>query len=180
MNTGLSANVSSVPSLPPSGLMSMEAGRLLEDVRLALDYDLGAATKAAGRLATLLANISPQITHSTPSRGGLAPWQKRKVEAYVASRLEGSILVQELAAIVSLSANHFSRAFKTSFGESPHAYITRARIARARNLMLTTPDSLSQIALACGFADQAHLCRVFRPATGTTPGAWRRSLATGT
>jgi transcriptional regulator GlxA family with amidase domain len=179
MNTGLHVNAATALPFPPGNLMSIEAGKLLEDVRVALDYDLGAATKAAGRLATLLANIAPQLARSAPSRGGLAPWQKRKVEAYIAGRLEGSILVQDLAAIVSLSANHFSRAFKTSFGESPHAYITRSRIGRARNLMLSTSDSLSQIALACGFADQAHLCRVFRPATGTTPGAWRRSLATG-
>jgi AraC family transcriptional regulator len=179
MNTGLNVNVAIAASLPPPNLMSMEAGRLLEDVRVALDSDLGAATRAAGRLATLLANIAPQVARTAPSRGGLAPWQKRKVEAYIAQRLEGSILVQDLAAIVSLSANHFSRAFKMSFGESPHAYITRSRVGRARALMLNTSDSLSQIALACGFADQAHLCRVFRPATGTTPGAWRRSLATG-
>jgi AraC family transcriptional regulator len=177
MNTGSNVNVSLTAPLPPPSLMCMEAGRLLEDVRVALDSDLTAATRAAGRLATLLANIAPRLAYTVPSRGGLAPWQKRKVEAYVVQKLEGSILVQDLAKIVSLSANHFSRAFKMSFGESPHAYITRARVARARTLMLNTSDSLSQIALACGFADQAHLCRVFRPATGTTPGAWRRSLA---
>jgi AraC-like DNA-binding protein len=43
--------------------------------------------------------------------------------------------------------------------------------------MLTTCESLSQIALACGLADQAHLCHCFRRVTGTTPAAWRRNFA---
>ncbi len=52
-------------------------------------------------------------------------------------------------------------------------------MARARQLMLTTSQSMSEIALACGLLDQAHLCRTFRKATGTTPGAWRRNHAVG-
>jgi AraC-like DNA-binding protein len=40
--------------------------------------------------------------------------------------------------------------------------------------MLLSNESLTQIALACGFADQAHYCRVFRDVVGLTPNAWRR------
>ena len=70
--------------------------------------------------------------------------------------------VENLARQVSLSASHFSRAFKTSFGTTPHMYIIRLRLELAQRLMLTTQDSLSQIALLCGLADQAHLSKVFR------------------
>src|ERR1700733_8033540 len=159
--------------------MAIEVGRLLEDVRWALDCDLSAAQTSAAHLATFLASKLSVDVHTTPARGGLAPWQKRKVQLHIESGLEGSLPVEDLAKRVSLSPSHFCRVFKESFGESPHGYITKLRVERARTLMLTTSESLSQIALACGLADQAHLCRCFRRVTGTTPGFWRRSHATG-
>jgi AraC family transcriptional regulator len=158
---------------------AVEVGRLLEDVRWALNCDLSAARTSAAHLAAFLANKLSRDVHITPARGGLAPWQKRKVRNHIENGLEGQLPVEDLAKLVSLSPSHFCRVFKESFGESPHSYVTRLRVERARTLMLTTSESLSQIALACGLADQAHLCRCFRRVTGTTPGFWRRSRATG-
>lgn len=166
-----------VRSLHAGDLLAVEVDRLLEDVRAALNHDLDTATEAAGRLRAILASKLHQ--ESRPARGGLAPWQKRKIQAYIEDRLEGSILVADLAKVVSLSISYFSRCFKYSFGDSPHTYIIRTRIQRAQTLMMTTRESLSQIALACGLLDQAHLCKCFRQVTGTTPGAWRRNHATG-
>lgn len=159
--------------------MASEVDLLLEEIRVALGNDLDTATKAAGRLAALLRNKLSQGEQSVPARGGLAPWQKRKILSYIEDQLEEPIFVKELARLVLLSVSYFSRAFKESFGEPVQAYITRARIVRARRLMMTTPESLSQIALACGLWDQSHFCRTFRKATGVTPGAWRRSLKAG-
>lgn len=156
-----------------------EACRLLDDVRDALDCDLGAASTVAGRLAALLASQLPQGSRSAPARGGLAPWQMRTVRKHIEDRIEGPVRVGDLAKLVSLSASYFSRAFRDSFGELPHAYIVRMRIERAQAMMLTTSSSLSQIAYACGLVDQAHLCRCFRQATGTTPGVWRHRNAVG-
>jgi transcriptional regulator GlxA family with amidase domain len=160
-------------------LMAIEASGLLEDVRTALRRDLATASRAAGRLAALLASELPRDAYAAPARGGLAPWQMREVRNHIEDRLEGQVRVADLAKLVSLSARYFSRAFKDSFGEPPHAYVIRMRIERAKTLMLTTPSSLSQIAFACGLADQAHLCRCFRQATGTTPGVWRHNHARG-
>jgi len=168
-----------VRSSRSNDLIMTEACRLLVDVREALDCDLGTASKAAGRLAALLASKVPQDSHSAPARGGLAPWQMRAVRNHIEDRLGGPVRVGDLAKLVSLSASYFSRAFKDSFGELPHAYIVRMRIQRAQTLMLTTSSSLSQIAYACGLVDQAHLCRCFRQATGTTPGIWRHRHAVG-
>jgi AraC-like DNA-binding protein len=161
----------------PQDLMAVEVDRLLEDIRMAFERDLNTATSAAGRLAALLASKLPQKPAAGPARGGLAPWQKCKVQNYIEDRLEDTILVKDLAKLVSLSSSHLCRAFKESFGEAPHAYIVRARIERARILMLTTSDSLSQIAFSCGLSDQAHFSRWFRQTMGMTPGAWRRSHA---
>jgi AraC family transcriptional regulator len=116
----------------------------------------------------------PIEAEPTSARGGLAPWQQRKVDRYVREHLERLMRVDELAEQVSLSASHFCRAFKDSFGDTPHAYIVRLRLERAQELMLSTEDTLSQIALACGLADQAHLSKLFRREIGETPNAWRR------
>jgi AraC family transcriptional regulator len=158
--------------------IKIEVGRLLDDVRRTLNHDLSAAKMSAARLATFLANKIPADARPAPARGGLAPWQKRKVQTHIEEGLEGSLLVEELADLVSLSPSYFCRAFKESIGIPPHAYIIKMRVERARTLMLTTSESLSHIAVACGLVDQAHLCKCFRQAMGTTPGAWRRSYMT--
>lgn len=155
--------------------VAIEAGRLVDDVRAALESDFRFATQAAARLAAFLANEYPEDTGL--ARGGLLPWQKRKVQRHIEDGLEDSLRVEALAKLAGLSSSHFCRKFKVSFGETAHGYIIKRRIERARRLMLTTSESLSQIAVACGLTDQAHLCRCFRQVTGMTPGAWRRCRA---
>ena len=102
-------------------------------------------------------------------------WQARKVREYIDSHISGPVLVADLCALVQRSEAHFSRAFKRTFGESPHAFLVRRRVELAAQYMLTTDTSLSDIALRCGFTDQAHLCKHFRQAAGQTPAAWRRA-----
>jgi AraC family transcriptional regulator len=108
-------------------------------------------------------------------RGRLLAWQARKVRDYIDSHITGPILVADLCALVRRSEAHFSRSFKRTFGESPHSFIVRRRVELAAQYMLTTDASLSDIALGCGFTDQAHLCKHFRQAVGQTPAAWRRA-----
>jgi AraC-like DNA-binding protein len=167
------------PVLPRPAKLAMEAGKLLDDVRTALDHDLGAAIRATAKLAALLGGNCGEIPSAVPARGGLAPWQQRKVRDHIARHLDTSISVEDLAKLVSLSAGHFCRAFRESFSDTPHAYIIRMRLERAQELMLASPESLSQIALACGHADQAHFTRRFRQQMGETPNAWRRRHAIG-
>lgn len=152
-----------------------EAGEILDEVWHSLDK----ARIGVARLATLLDGKASVLGDHPPIRGGLAPWQKRKVIAYIQSRLDKPILLKSLAQLVSLSVSHFCRAFRESTGQSPHTYITEMRVNRAKEMMLGTRKPLSQIALACGFADQAHLSRLFRRRVGQTPHAWRRLNAVG-
>jgi AraC family transcriptional regulator len=169
----LSVHVNFAGDPPPiRGNRVAEAVRTLDDVRHAMERDPKAARAAAVRLVTLL---NPTAAGEPPCvRGGLAPWQQRAVGRYMRQRLEGPLRVKELAEQVSLSVSHFCRAFKESFGTTPHLYLTRLRVERAQRLMLTTAEPLSQIALACGMADQAHLSKLFRRAVGETPSSWRR------
>jgi AraC family transcriptional regulator len=111
------------------------------------------------------------------SRGGLAPWQIRKVSTFIETRLDLPISTADLAGLIELSVFHFCRAFRESFDEPPHSYVMRRRIERAQGLMLQTRSSLAQIAVECGLADQSHFTKSFRRLVGESPGAWRRARA---
>ena len=126
-------------------------------------------------VATLRADDTPAV--QPVSRGGLAPWQIRKVSTYIEMHLDRPIGTADLAGLVRLSVFHFCRAFRASFDESPHTYVMRRRIERAQGMMLQTSSSLAQIAIECGLADQAHLNKSFRRFVGESPGAWRRARA---
>jgi AraC family transcriptional regulator len=108
------------------------------------------------------------------ARGGLAPWQMRKVACHIHENLERSIQTRQLAETINLSASYFTRAFKVSFGVVPSLYVTRLRIERAQRLLVETQDPICQIALDCGFSDQAHLSKRFREYVQDTPHHWRR------
>ena len=108
-------------------------------------------------------------------RGGLSPWQIRKVTSHVEAHLGRPIRNDDLASLVRLNPSHFGRAFRNSFGEPPHEYVIRRRVERAQGLMLSTDAPLSEIALDCGLADQSHLTRLFRRIAGESPRAWRRA-----
>ena len=106
--------------------------------------------------------------------GGLAGWQIARVRAFIDKNLHGTIHTKDLSAIARRSAAHFARSFKHSFGKSPHAYVMRRRLEKACHLMMTSSESLSQIALSVGFSDQSHLCKRFKQALGESPSNWRR------
>jgi AraC family transcriptional regulator len=108
----------------------------------------------------------------------LLAWQARKVIDYIDTHISSRVLLADLCGLVWRSEAHFSRSFRGTFGCSPHAFVIRRRVELAANYMLQTDMSLSNIALGCGFVDQAHLCKHFRVAVGETPAAWRRAKRT--
>jgi AraC family transcriptional regulator len=154
-----------------------EAIQMLHAIRSELGRNREGARTAALQLAELL--TIPTTLEPAAARGGLAPWQKGKVDRYLRERIAHPAPVHEIAQHVSLSASHFSRAFRETFGVSPHVYVIRLRMERAQRLLLDSDESLDEIAVACGFSDQTHFCRCFRREIGQPPGRWRRLHATG-
>lgn len=151
--------------------------QLLDRVRTEIDGNHETAKALLTRAASLL-RVEMDRQASPPERqtgrGGLAAWQIRRLIMFVEARLDRPILIAELSGIAKLSKAHFCRAFKRTFNESPHSYVVRRRLAKAKSLMVTSERPLSEIALHCGFADQAHLCRLFRRHHEQSPAAWRR------
>jgi AraC-like DNA-binding protein len=151
--------------------------RLLDGAGMDLSCEPERAGHAIRRAASILRleieRRSLADRKDTASRK-LAGWQINRVTAYIDSHLAERIQVEDLGMVARRSTAHFCRAFKQTLGETPHSFITRRRLDRAQQLMLTSDDSLSQIAVLCGFSDQAHFSNRFRQATGLTPAAWRR------
>lgn len=158
------------------GQMAQAVLEMLGAARRAFDTDPREARDLVDQAAVLLRPLSlaPSVDGEKNASGGLAPWQVRKVARHVAENLDRPINNGELAALARLSASHFGRAFKQAVGQSPHEYVTQTRIDHAKALMSRPDLSLSQIALDCGFCDQAHLSRTFHQTVGTTPNSWRR------
>jgi AraC-like DNA-binding protein len=109
-----------------------------------------------------------------PVRGGLAPWQVRRATEML--NLDGDVPLKEVANECRLSVSHFSRAFRRTMGMAPHQWLLTKRIEGAKEKLRDNETSLSDVALACGFADQSHLTRVFTRMVGISPGAWRRAV----
>jgi AraC-like DNA-binding protein len=134
----------------------------------------GTILKAASLLRQQIDPPAARVVVAT-DRGCMLAWQVRKVRDYIDAHIASPVLVADLCALVYRSEAHFARAFKRTFGKSPHSFVVRRRVELAAQYMLTSDATLSDIALRCGFTDQAHLCKHFRQAIGQTPGAWRRA-----
>jgi AraC family transcriptional regulator len=148
---------------------------LLMSASRELEHSQEAAKSSIHRAASLLqAQMRYDGSERQDPSQALLAWQMRLVEIYIEEHIDQQILVANLSDLIDLSEAHFSRAFRLAYGEPPHAYIVRRRVELAAQLMLASRDPLSEIALQCGFHDQAHLSKQFRQLTGETPAAWRR------
>jgi AraC family transcriptional regulator len=110
------------------------------------------------------------------SRGGLAPWQQKRVTEYIEERVADDIPLATLAELARLSPYHFSRSFKHSFGMPPHRYHANRRIERAKQLLADRELSVTAIALKIGFGETSTFTAAFHRLTGETPSRYRRNL----
>jgi AraC family transcriptional regulator len=164
---------------------SERVGRLVRQAMTLLESDTEGALRCLNDVTALLrpqlADAGSGVT-AAPGNvlrpGGLAGWQAKRALAYIEANLGSKLKTRELADLVSYSKSHFCRAFKQSLGIPPMAYVATRRVERAKQMMSSTREPLTQIAMACGFADQAHLNRSFRRKVGSSPGRWRRELVT--
>ncbi len=151
--------------------------KLLSAAGDAVERDQKAARACIDRASALLESHRETPSDAQDGVGGLqplTPWQHRRVMEFIEDNLDRPVRIVELARVARLTSSYFSRCFRGSTGYSPQAFLARRRMDLAQELMLTTDEPLSQIALACGLSDQAHLSRTFARIHGTSPGAWRR------
>jgi transcriptional regulator GlxA family with amidase domain len=159
----------------PSGIPS-----LIDAAVAAFDADRDSSRRYLLRASALLrvkrgAHPGADGAEQPESRGGLLAWQLNRLVDYIENHLADKIAAEDLADLIKVSVGRLFRAFKISVGITPLQYVLRRRVELACAMMRGTREPLSQVAIACGLCDQAHLCRVFRQVTGMSPSAWRRA-----
>ena len=179
-NGALAASSDDAHISSPAGSSTQRILHLVRRALVMLESDCQAARRCLKDAVALLGpnpgegNADDPVVRGVFEPGGLARWQARRAVTYIEGHLESRLDVPLLAKLVSFSKSHFSRAFKQSLGLPPMAYVKMRRIERAKMLMTSTNQQLTEIALTCGFADQPHLNRSFRRVLGVSPGRWRR------
>ncbi len=111
-------------------------------------------------------NLSECIT------GKLPKYKLKRVINYIYAHFDGDLSLKELASCVQMSPTYFSRLFKETTGITPHQYVIRCRIVRAKDLLKQGKLSIAEVATQVGFVDQSHLHRYFKRLVGVTPKAF--------
>lgn len=87
-----------------------------------------------------------------------------------------SLAVDDLARAAGLSKAHFSREFRRTFGESPHAYLLSRRLERAATLLRNTDHTVAEVCLSVGLSSVGSFTSSFKRAYGVTPTVYRASF----
>ncbi|OLL29268.1 AraC family transcriptional regulator [Burkholderia sp. SRS-W-2-2016] len=117
-----------------------------------------------------------------PSRAGkttrsLSPQQQARATEMLLASIQTRASIEDIARECQLSRAYFIRAFKAAMHRTPYQWLLERRIERARDLLGGTQRPITDIAVACGFADQSHFTRVFSQMVGAPPATWRRQAA---
>jgi transcriptional regulator GlxA family with amidase domain len=119
-----------------------------------------------GREQRFYSPFSPRLQHGDKTVLAIQHW----LQAHVSSDCS----VAELAERAGLGARTFLRRFVKATGMKPSEYHLRLRIARSRERLEFTRDTVEQIAVACGYEDPSGFRRIFKRVVGLSPGEYRR------
>lgn len=157
------------------------AGVMLRDALEDDDMTSGVMFEAMSRvlLVKLLQRYGQRSPEDVILTASFTSSHYHRVLAYVRAHLDQTVTLDELSREAGMSASHFSRVFKETMGSSPMQYVMAYRIEQAMTMMDDLARPLGDIALACGFADQAHFSRCFKQVTGQTPRAFRKDRSAG-
>jgi len=127
--------------------------------------------------ATLLNRIERLRSAAAAAEPGtvkpLAKWRLRRVQQFVDANIEHRLSLDLLARTAGLSRMYFAAQFRAATGSSPHDYVIKRRIGRAKQMLIASEHSLVDIALSAGFQTQSHFTTVFKRSENITPHRWR-------
>lgn len=116
-------------------------------------------------------------TKLEPYRGGLSRLRLNRVLEHINANLSENLQLNSLAEVAGVNLYHFAKAFKQSTGESPHQYVLRRRVERAKEFLRSSKGSVIEASARTGFVDQSHFSKVFRRIVGVAPSEYRNSEA---
>lgn len=106
-------------------------------------------------------------------QGGISARKLRQVTDFIAANYAKDVKLAELAQVAGMSNFHFAREFKRTTGTTPHQYLIKYRVEKAKELLTENDLPLIEVGLQSGFSHQSHFTRLFRKITGTTPQSFR-------
>jgi AraC family transcriptional regulator, arabinose operon regulatory protein len=133
------------------------------------DETLPSLISAAGAGWSLLAQLAADVVAGGPQRTEPV----RQAQDYLRRNFAKPLSVAELARTAGLSPSHFSALFRAATGGGVVEYTKRLRMARARELLITSSREIADIAEAVGYTDAFYFSRQFRTVHGCTPTAYR-------
>lgn len=136
-------------------------------------------TLARGMIIHLLRRYASVTPGRDLPGGRLDKRQKSRIDDYIDAHLDEAIDLKTLAELVNLPACAFARQFKRAAGKAPYAYVIERRLERAQRLLAFSTLPIKDISARCGFADQAHLTRLFLRSRDRTPAAFRKEFGRG-
>jgi len=125
----------------------------------------------------LVLEMLAAVARHKNGRGRRPPAWLPEVTTLLQARFQDNLTIRQLASEVGVHPGYLARAFRQFKGGSIGDYVQNLRVQLACQLLADTGQTLSEIAIAAGFADQSHFTRVFRRLTGLTPGAFRNLLS---
>jgi AraC family transcriptional regulator len=190
----LQLGISDAPLMAASdgayGEVELRAQRKFADARLGALVAAAHAEMAAGfpsgRLfldsieqAMAVALVNGHAVRHRPVqiyKGGLGSARLRRIKELVHAKIEDDLSLDEMAQSVGLSTAHFARMFRKSTGETPHQFVLRQRIERAKAMLRAPNARVLDVAVACGFKTQQHFAQVFRDVWGVSPTDYRQDI----
>jgi len=125
-------------------------------------------------LMRTLAHIALNDRVSSDNKAGLSKSACQQIEAYLSQNFHKALSVPDMAALVGISAGHFSTCFRNSFGQTPHQYLMGLRLDEAERRLRKTVEPISEIARLLNFSSQSHLTTALRKHRQLTPGELRK------
>jgi len=190
LQLGISDAAMMAASTAATGEVELRASRKFADSRLVALVAAAHAEMVAGypngRLfldsleqAMAVALVNGHAVRHRPVqayRGGLGAARLRRVRELVDAKIEDDLSLDEMAQAAGLSTAHFARMFRKSTGQTPHQFVLRLRVDRAK-AMLRVPDArVLDVAVASGFKTQQHFAQVFRDVCGISPTEYRQDF----
>ena len=126
-------------------------------------------------VAHLLKHYARKSSKLRLSFGGLPGHKLLRAVEFIHENLESNLTLAETAASVGLSPFHFARAFKQTTGLTPHQYLIKCRVERAKRLLAQSELPIAEVGYRAGFKNQSHFTMLFRRRTAMTPGDYRKA-----
>ena len=166
-NAGLSTDTLYTLRSPDSGIRRVFTELFREFMIRDRGFDDACASLLSGAVIELGRGVGSDEADS------MAKSRLARSLTYIHSHYTAGIRVEELASMEHLSVSRYRSVFRMITGTSPTEYIISLRLRHAKDLLVSTDYTVTQIAAICGYPDVLYFIRLFRKKTGVTPGEYR-------